>query len=339
MSDGVPADAPADTRVMPEVPRKDASTPPVVTVVGAVGSGRPADVLVGGGAGGSRVPTRGKGARLVLVLVGSVGVVARAVAADRAEQRATDAALAVSDQVHLQGTVGPVDGSGGVLAATVSVSVIDGQREGNRVTGLRFEGEGVTPRPTDLSALRVLPATLHPEAGVDCAEVAAGRYPAAASAVLDVVPRSGVTHPQRMPVQAMAMRDISRRACELPDPDARVGVEAQGSARGDLLLYVEPVGYSKQTLVIESVTVPGFEVRRPRGQTLPTSLAPNEGGVYDFTVRVTDCAVARSAAETTVILRLDGVPETRVAGDAVSQPQPGGVPAAELFQRLVNLAC
>ena len=315
-----------------------------MTVVAAGDAGRPVDVLVGGEPRGPGVPRRWKVAALALVLLGAVGVVGRSLAADRAEQRAEDAAFAVLDRVHLKGALGAVsgtldDGVGSALSAEVSVSVVGDQRGGDRVTDVRLEGEGLTPRPADLSGLSALPATLWPKAGIDCVGVAAGRYPASVSVVLDVRPRSGVTHSQRMPVGATVLRDASLAACELPDPDARVLVEMQGSARGTLLLYVETVRYSRQPLVIEGVSVPGFDVRRAGGQTLPASLPPGSGGLYDFTVRVTDCASARDSFETTVRLQVGGVAETRVASTEVSQPQPGGVSTARLLQQLVDLTC
>jgi len=320
------------------------SEPPFVTVVAAGDAGRPVDVLVGGEPREPGVPRRWKVAALVLVLLGAVGLVGRSLAADRAEQRANEAAFAVRDRVHLIGVLGAVSGTfdGGVgrlLSAEVSVSVVGGQPGGDRVTGLRLEGEGLTPRPADLSGLTELPATLRPTADIDCDAIAAGRYPVSGSVVLDVVPRSGVTHSQRMPVQAAVLRNASLAACELPDPDARTRVEVQGSARGTLLLNVEPVPYSRQPLVIEGVSVPGFEVRPAGGQTLPTRLPPDTGALYGFTVRVTDCAMARGSFGTTVRLRVGSVLETRVASTELSQPQPGGVPAARLLQRLVTLTC
>ena len=109
------------------------SEPPLVTVVAAGDAGRPVDVLVGGESRGSGVPRRWKVAGLVMVLLGAVGVVGRAVVADRAEQRAEEAAFAVLDRVHLQGTFGAVfgffdGGVGHVLSAEVSVSVVRGRR-------------------------------------------------------------------------------------------------------------------------------------------------------------------------------------------------------------------
>ena len=315
------------------------SEPPFVTVVAAGDAGRPVDVLVGGEPRGPGVPRRWKAAALVLVLLGAVGVVGRSLAADRAEQRAEDAAFAVVDQVHLTGGLGLVGGGTGALSAEVSVSVVGGQGGSDRVTGLRFEGEGLTPRPADLSGLSELPATLRPEADVDCVGVAVGRYPESVSVVLDVVPRSGVTHSQRMPVEAKDLRDASLAACDLPDPDARTAVEVQGAANGTLLLFVQTVQRSRQPVVLEAVTVPGFEVRPAGVQHLPTSLPPGTGGLIDFTVRVTDCATARGSSATTVRLRVGDAPETRMASTEVSQPQPGGMSAAQLLQRLVNLTC
>ena len=90
-----------------------------MTVVAAGDAGRPVDVVVGGEPGGPGVPRRWKVAALVLVLLGAVGVVGRSLAADRAEQRAEDAAFAVLDQVHLNGGLGPVGGGGGALSAEV----------------------------------------------------------------------------------------------------------------------------------------------------------------------------------------------------------------------------
>ena len=315
-----------------------------MTVVAAGDAGRPVDVLVGGESRGSGVPRRWKVAGLVLVLLGAVGVVGRAVVADRAEQRAEEAAFAVLDRVHLQGTFGAVygffdGGVGYVLSAEVSVSVVGGQRGGDRVTGLRFEGEGLTPRVADLSGLAELPATLRAEADVDCDEVAVGRYPESVSVVLDVVPRSGVTHSQHLPVETKDLREASLAACDLPDPDARTGVEVQGAANGTLLLLVQTVQRSRQPVALEAVTVPGFEVRPNGDQNLVTSLPPGTGGVFGFTVRVADCAMARGSTTTTVRLRVGDAPETRVASTEVSQPQPGGMSAAQLLQRLVNLTC
>ena len=82
------------------------SAPPFVTVVAAGDAGRPVEVLVGGEPRGPGVPRRWKTAALVMVLLGAVGVVGRSLAADRAEQRAEDAAFAVLDQVHLTGGLG-----------------------------------------------------------------------------------------------------------------------------------------------------------------------------------------------------------------------------------------
>ena len=315
-----------------------------MTVVAAGDAGRPVDVLVGGESRGSGVPRRWRVAGLVLVLLGAVGIVGRAVVADRAEQRAKEAAFAVLDRVHLKGTFGTVygffdGGVGRVLSAEVSVSVVGGQGGGDRVTGLRFEGEGLSPRVADLSGLAELPATLGLEADVDCDGVAVGRYPVSVSVVLDVVPRSGVTHSQRMPVEAKDLRDASLAACDLPDPDARTGVEVQGAANGTLLLFVQTVQRSRQPVVLEAVTVPGFEIRPAGDQNLVTSLPPGTGGLFGFTVRVTDCATARSSSTTTVRLRVGDAPETHVADTEVSQPQPGGLPATQLLQRLVNLTC
>ena len=315
------------------------SESPFVTVVAAGDAGRPVDVVVGGEPGGPGVPRRWKVAALVLVLLGAVGVVGRSLAADRAEQRAKDAAFAVLDQVHLNGGLGPVGGGGGALSAEVSVSVVGAQRGGDRVTGLRLEGEGLAPRAPDLSRLSELPATLLLESDVDCVGVAAGRYPVSVGVVLDVVPRSGVMHSQRMPVGAPVLRDASLAACDLPDPDARTRVEVQGSARGTLLLFAETVQRSRQPVVLEAVTVPGFDVRPAGDQHLLMSLPPGTGGLFDFTVRVTDCATARGSSATTVRLRVGDAPETRVASTEVSQPQPGGVSAAQLLQQLVNLTC
>ena len=317
-----------------------------MTVVAKGDAGRPVDVLVGGEPPGQAVPRRWKLAALVLVLLGAVGVAGRSLAADRAEQQAEDAAFAVLDQVHVQGALGTVygisdGGVGRVLAAEVEVevSVVGGQRGSDRVTGLRLEGKGLLPRAADLSGLSELPATLRPEADIDCVGVAVGRYPESVRVVLDVVPRSGVTHSQRMPVQATVLRDASLAACELPDPDARVRVEVQSSARGTLLLSVGSVQYSRQPLVLEGVSVPGFEVRPAGGQSLPTSLPLGTDSLFGFTVRVTDCATARGSSATTVRLRVGDAPETRVASTEVSQPQPGGLSAAQLLQRLVNLTC
>ena len=315
-----------------------------MTVVAVGGAGRPVDVVVGGGAGGPGVPRRWRVAGLVLVLLGAVGLVGRAVVANRAEQRAEEAAFAVLDRVHLQGTFGAVygffdGGVGHVLSAEVSVSVVGGQRGSDRVTSLRFEGEGLTSRVADLSGLAELPATLRPEADVDCDEVAVGRYPESVSVVLDVVPRSGVTHSQRIPVETKDLRDASLAACDLPDPDARTAVEVQGAADGTLHLFVQTVQRSRQQVVLEAVTVPGFDVRPAGDQNLLTSLPPGTGGLFSFTVRVTDCVTARGSSTTTVRLRVGDAPETYVASAEVSQPQPGGVPAAQLLQRLVNLTC
>ena len=322
----------------------EVSEPPSVTVVATGDAGRPVDVLVGGEPRGQAVPRRWKLAALVLVLLGAVGVAGRSLAADRAERQAEDAAFAVRDQVHVQGALGGVygifdGGVGRVLAAEVEVSVVDGQRGSDQVTGLRLEGKGLSPRAADLSGLSELPATLRPEADIDCAGVAVGRYPESVSVVLDVVARSGVTHSQRMPVQATVLRDASLVACELPDPDARVRVEVQSSARGTLLLFVGSVQYSRQPLVLEGVSVPGFEVRPAGGQSLPTSLPLGTDSLFGFTVRVTDCATARGSSATTVRLRVGDAPETRVASTEVSQPQPGGLSAAQLLLRLVNLTC
>ena len=52
--------------------------------------------------------------------------------------------------------------------------------------------------------------------------------------ILDVVPRSGVTHSQRLPVETKDRWGASLAACDLPDPAARTGVEVRGAANGTL---------------------------------------------------------------------------------------------------------
>lgn len=321
---------------MPDVPE--------VTIVDPGAPHGHSDVLDTGEPREPRVPGRWRAAGLAVVLLVGAGVVGgRAALEARAEQRARDAAFAIADEVHLGGELGTVFGfspeGGSVLSAEVVVDALDGDRGRNRVTGVRFEGEGLRPRDVDLSALRSLPATLYPEADLDCGPVTAGRYPEQVSVVLDVVPRSGVVHPQRFALAAPALREAALQACNLPDPDAEVTVEVQGGASGDVLLFLDPVPRSDDTLTIEGLLVPGFEVLPVPGLRLPSVLPPDTGGVYAFPLRVTDCAAARRGAGVSVRLRVGGVLETRLASTEVSQPQPGAVPAAELLRRLVDEAC
>ena len=316
---------------------------PPVQVVDPDNARRPVDVLDGGEPRAPRVARRWKVVALGVAVLGAAGVVAgRSIPQDRAEQEARDAAFALSDRVHLHGRLGAVygvfEGADRVLSAEVQVASADGQRGGDRVTGLRFEGTGLTPRAPDPSGLAELPVTVWPASDLDCEAVAAGRYPGAVSVVLDVVPRSGVTHSQRMPVQAAVLREASLQGCDLPDPDALTRVEAQGAADGTLLVYLEPVQRSRQPLVLEAVRVPGFDVRPVHGLTLPASLPPGTSGLFGFTVRVTECATA-GGSEASVRLQVGDASQTRVAGTEVSQPQPGGVPAAQLLQGLLDVAC
>ena len=306
--------------------------------------GEPADLLEGHESREPRVPDRWKvvGLVLLLLLVGGL-MAARSLGENRAEQQARDAAFAIADTVHLRAelthTYGAHDESA-VLSAEVRVHSSGGGPGGDRVTDVRIEGEGLTPRAPDLSGLLELPGYVRPVSDVDCGPVSAGRFRKAVVVVLDVVPRSGVTHSQRMPVQPAAVREALLQACDLPDPDAQARVEVQGAADGTtLLLYVETVQRSKQVLVLESLGVPGFDVRPVAGFTLPRSLAPGTGGLYGFSLRVTDCAAARAPYDVAVRLRLAGASETRTASTTVSQPQPGGVLATQLLQRLASRAC
>lgn len=279
---------------------------------------------------------------LLLLIMGGF-LAGRSLVENRAEKRTRDAAFALADKVHLRAALmqvhGVHDGLDRVLSAEVRVSSSGGGAGGNRVTDLRFEGEGLTPRAPDLSGLSELPGYGRPASDVDCDRVSAGRFPEAVAVVLDVVPRSGVTHSQRMPVQPATVREALLQACDLPEPDAQARVEVQGSADGTLLLFVAPPQRSKHVLVLESLSVPGFDVRPVDDFILPRRLPPGTGGLYGFSLRVSDCAAARAPYEVAVRLRVAGASETRIASTAVSQPQPGGVPATQLLQRLARKAC
>jgi hypothetical protein len=321
---------------VPETPRVSIGDPSEL--------GRPADLLEGHEPDESRVADRWKvGGLVILVLILGGFLAGRFIIENRAEQQARDAAFAIVDKVHLRGEIkqihGVQDGVDGVISAEVQVTSFGEGLGDDRVSGVRFEGEGLTPRPPDLAGLLELPRYVRPESDVACGRVSAGRFPEAVAVVLDVVPRSGVTHSQRLPVQPRVVREALLQACDLPDPNAQTRVEVQGAADGTLLLFLEPVQRSRQVLVLEAVSVPGFDVRPVQGLSLPRSLPPGVGGLYGFSVRVDDCATAREPHEVAVRLRVGGALGTRMASADVSQPQPGGVPVTQLLQRLVRRAC
>lgn len=305
--------------------------------------GEDADVLVGGGDREPRLSRRARAlaaAGAVLLLTGALG--ASAYAERRGEQRAQAAAFALADQVHLAGRLVAVFGlepGSGRLGADVMVAA-RGDAGGNRLAGVRLEGDGLQTLDTSpVPARPPLPYQALPESRVRCGDVADGRIPARATVVLTVVPASGVPHEQRLDADPAQVREAALAACDLPDPDAEPVVGAQGARDGSLLVDVETVPRSDVQLQLVGVRVPGFAVGSSVGLPLPHRIPPGSGGLYGFTARVTDCAAARSADLTPVVLlRADGRPVELSAATA-SQRQPGAVPARQLLERIREVAC
>lgn len=306
---------------------------------------RGADVLAGGDDREPRLSSRARvlaGAGAVLLAAGALG--GSAFVERRAEQRERGEAFALADQVHLSGRLEAVfslEPGAGRLGADVTVAARGAGGGRDRLAGVRLEGEGLQALDTSpVPARPPLPYQALPESRVRCGDVANGRIPVRASVVLTVVPASRVPHEQRLDADPAQVREAALAACDLPDPDRVPLVEAQGARDGSLLIYVETVPRSDTELQLVGLRIPGFTLASSVGLPLPHRILANTGGLYGFTPRVTDCAAARSANLTPlVLLREDGRPAARRAASTVSQPQPGGVSARQLLEQVRAAAC
>ena len=316
---------------------------PVVTVVDPRDPGRPADVMSSGDERGPRWSRRTRVLAGILAAAGVlVAVVVPRVLEQRKERAAADAAFAIADEVHLR--VAATGIGGGERQLSVGYLLTDDGTQGyaDRLVGARLEGDGLRPvEPGSLPQYFGVPFELGVTAAVDCAAVAAGRYPDAVL-VTTARPASKVEHVERAPLDPVSVRQAALSACGLPDPDARPVVEVEGSARGQLLLSLTTVQNALGALVVEAVEIAGVAVTTDPGPSLPIVLEPFQGGavggIYGFSLRVDDCAAAAEARVVVVRLRVGDVAQTRTADPAV-QPQPGSMTVAALLDRLVEQAC
>lgn len=308
---------------------------PVVTLVDPHGEG-PLDVL----GTDERDPRWSRRTRVIVGVLVAAGLIIIVALPRVTAARERQAALDALNEVHLRVGVPAVAGFEGRLLVQFLVDD-DGQRPpAERLIGARLEGGGVRAvDPDTLPEYNMLPMTLSVAGRLDCRAVGQGRYPTGVALVTTALPASKVKHEKRTPILPDESRRASLEACDLPDPDARPLVEVQADARGVLLLNLESVPRANDDVVLERVTIPGFTVAPVDGLLLPQTLPPNGGGIYGFTVKVADCALAIDKREVRVQLQVAGVRATRIASPGTSQPQPDGEPAAALLDRLLAAGC
>ncbi len=309
---------------------------PVVSVVDPHGGG-PLDVL---GPDDDRDPRWSRRTRVVVGVLAAAGLLITAVLPRVTAARERQAALDALDEVHLRVGVPTVAGIQGQLLVQFVVDD-DGRRPlAERLVGARLDGDGVQAvDPDTRPGYDALPTDLSVAGRVDCRAVGAGRYPTSVALVTTALPASKVKRDRRTPIVPGEVRRAALEACDLPDPDARPLVEVQADARGVLLLNLESVPRADGDIVLERVDVLGFTVAPVAGLQLPQTLPGNGGGIYGFTVKVADCALARDEREVRVQLQVAGVRETRIASPDTSQPQPGGEQVSALLDRLIAALC
>lgn len=293
----------------------------------------------------------------VAVLVGGTVLGVDRYREHRAKVRAAAAAFAVADTVHAQVALAD-DGVLALLTDDVIFVPVPGVTEPSPLpeTGRLVVPLLVTDDPAGFTQLRDIQVTgtgvaaefdpaqlatrqpgttarVEVPVRIDCAEVAAGRYPALTAAVVSLVPESGRVHRVTVPVSSSPERALE--ACQLPDPQAvpHAAIEEQ---HGRLLVEISGIPRSRLPLRVLGLTSPGLSLalRAGRDVTVP----PNTGVYFDVDLRVTDCAAARTGGGK-VTLRLSEGPRrwTVVATD--SPPAGYRRPGSAWIERLVARTC
>lgn len=325
--------------------------PPPITITNPSAPQAPADVLVAGAERPPLLPRRVVvlGVALAVLAAGSVMGVSRY--RDHREQvRAAAAAFAVADALHTHVALA----GGGVLSLltddfmldpsplpttgrlVVPLMMTDDAQGFTQLRDIQVTGSGVVAEfdPAQLATRQPgTTARVELPVRIDCGEVAAGRYPTLTAAVVSLVPESGRVHRVAVPVTVAPARALE--ACRLPDPQAvpRAAIEEQ---HGRLLVEIEGIPRSRLPLRVLGLSSPGLALALLAGSD--AMVPPNTGVYFDASVRVTDCAVARSGSGTVTVTLREGTRRWTV----VAQDNPANAyrrPGSTWLERVVDRTC
>lgn len=321
------------------------------------------DVLTAGGDRPERkIPKRLVGGLALLAVLAAGGTAGtRAYLDHRAEQRRQAAAFAVADTVHVRLDLDP-DGlvaslpegvrvpnlrqvvTGRPALGRVSIPLLDRENPAGfeQITGATLEGSTLryTFNPTDFSprAPGGAPTPLMLNTSLDCAPVAAGRYPTLGTAVVTVVPSSGRTHRLTVPLTSKSTpKDLALQACGLPDPDGVPAVSIEGQ-HGMFLLDVTSLERSRDVLRIVRITARGFAIAQRTGGGRPESIGSNTSALLDVTAQVTDCKTAQEQPLAVTVVLTNGTRTWTVLAKDLT-PTSYRVPGTAILQSLLDRSC